>query len=461
MKKYHRLCAAIRESKLLEKEALETLVSDFETANPSLEESTAAEKFAEFLIQKEAITLWQARLLLRGKFRGFFLCNYKILNLIGKGGMSTVYLVEHVTLRQKRALKILPNELNENSSRYERFIREARASASLEHPNIVRAFDIDKKGDTHFIVLEFVDGKDLDHIAKTQGPLDFDRICDFMIQVCDGLHFAHESGMIHRDIKPANLILDKKGVVKVLDMGLALQSTDVDESEKAALTIMHDDHLGTADYLAPEQAINSHGVDARADIYSLGGTFYFLLTGKPPFAEGTVVQRVAMHQTQMPKQIHDYRPDCPQELVDICWKMLQKKPEDRYASVEQVKNAISKWRTTVGQSATSGLKELQLNGHENQGAFGTPTDGNLADQGPVQLVELTSESSHDLLLDGSSSNVDIASPLISQTLLDTHAYASQSSDTSPSMLQMTAFPPAEKSKPNQKSKKSKTIEYIL
>lgn len=343
MKKYHLLCAAIRESQLLEKQAIETFVSDFETANPSLEESTAAEKFAEFLIRKKAITLWQARLLVRGKYRGFFLGNYKILSLIGKGGMSTVYLVEHVTLRKKRALKILPNELNENSSQYERFIREARASASLEHPNIVRAFDIDKKGDTHFIVLEFVDGKDLDYIAKTQGPLGFNRICDFMVQACEGLQFAHESGMIHRDIKPANLILDKKGVVKVLDMGLALQASDEDESEKAALTITYDDHLGTADYLAPEQAINSHGVDARADIYSLGGTFYFLLTGQPPFPDGSVVQRVAMHQTQMPRPIKELRPDCPDGLVDICWRMLQKKPAARYASAKEVKEAILNW----------------------------------------------------------------------------------------------------------------------
>lgn len=405
MEKYHLFCAAARESKLLDKERLQTLISMFEKEAETLDENSG-EGFAKFLIEKDEITVWQAKLLLRGKFRGFFLGNYKVLNLIGKGGMGTVYLVEHVALKKKRAIKVFSAGLNDQSSRYERFIREAQASASLEHPNIVRAFDLDKKDETHFIVLEYVDGKDLDVITKKNGPLEIQVIANYLMQVCEGLGYAHVSGMIHRDIKPANLIVDKKGVVKVLDMGLALTAIDIDESAKASLTIAHDDHLGTADYLAPEQAINSHGVDARADIYSLGGTLYFLLTGKPPFPDGSVVQRVALHQTKMPRPIQELRPDCPQPLIDICWKMLQKKPSDRFASAKEVKDAIGSWLSNGSLEITDVV----------------PLDVNLAMLEQTDLLDdLAPESSSELQTAGSlalGTVLDNSMPVAGASILD-------------------------------------------
>ncbi len=161
-----------------------------------------------------------------------------------------------------------------------RFQQEAKAIASLNHPNIVRAFDIDNENDTHYIVMEYVDGLDIQTLVKKNGPLSYDLVAEYTSQAAAGLQHAHDKGLIHRDIKPANLLVNREGVVKVLDLGLALFADD----EQSSLTMEHNDKvLGTADYLAPEQAINSHKIDFRADIYSLGCTMYYMLTGRPPF----------------------------------------------------------------------------------------------------------------------------------------------------------------------------------
>jgi len=166
-----------------------------------------------------------------------------------------------------------------------------------------------------------------------------------MIQAAEGLEHAHEIKLIHRDIKPANLLVDERGVVKLLDLGLALFTN----SEMASLTLAHNENvLGTADYLSPEQALNSHLVDHRADIYSLGCTLYFLLTGHPPFPEGTLAQRISKHQNQMPEDLRKDRPDCPRDLADICMKMMQKKPQNRYQTAIEVAEALSGWLVKHG-----------------------------------------------------------------------------------------------------------------
>src|SRR5262249_44283524 len=162
---------------------------------------------------------------------------------------------------------------------------EARAVAALDHPNIVRAYDIDQDENLHFLVMEYVDGANLQDLVKKSGPLDPVRAAHYIYASAIGLHHAHGMGLIHRDIKPGNILVDRSGVVKILDMGLARFFHD----EEDMLTKKYDENiLGTADYLAPEQAVDSHSVDIRADIYSLGATFYFLLSGQPPFPEGSV-----------------------------------------------------------------------------------------------------------------------------------------------------------------------------
>ena len=196
---------------------------------------------------------------------------------------------------------------------------------------------MDNDGSIHYLVMEYVEGRDLQHIVKEDGPLDYAAAAEYIRQAAEGLAHAHQAGLIHRDVKPANLLVDQKNVVKVLDLGLA-RFTDED---KASLTVAYDENvLGTADYLAPEQALDSHGVDARADIYGLGCSLYFLLTGHPPFPGGTLPQRLMMHQKQPPPSIYLDRPDAPPDLVDICLKMMAKKPDQRYQSAAEVAKVL-------------------------------------------------------------------------------------------------------------------------
>ncbi len=188
--------------------------------------------------------------------------------------------------------------------------------------------------------MEYVDGDDLQTIVKKKGPLPFDKVAEYIAQAAHGLQHAHDVGLIHRDVKPANILINSKGKVKLLDLGLALFADEA----KASLTMdFNDKVLGTADYLAPEQALNSHNVDQRADLYGLGCTMYFLLTGHAPFPEGSIAQRIAKHQKEMPKEIRKIRPECPGELEGICWKMIQKDPKFRYASAQQAAEVLENW----------------------------------------------------------------------------------------------------------------------
>lgn len=300
---------------------------------------------AEQLISRGLITRWQAERLLEGRYKGFFLKQYKLLSQLGRGGMSAVYLAEHVLMHRRVAIKILPKDRVADSSYLARFHREAQAAAALDHRNIVRAYDVDQDNGQHFMVMEYVEGRDLQQIVKQEGPLDYPTAAEFIRQAAEGLAHAHQANLIHRDVKPANLLVDRRNVVKLLDLGLA-RFTDED---RASLTVAYDENvLGTADYLAPEQAIDSHGVDARADIYSLGCTLYFLLTGHPPFPEGTLPQRLMAHQKQQPPSIYNDRPDAPADLVEICMKMMAKRPERRYQSAREAAQALAQWLTSRG-----------------------------------------------------------------------------------------------------------------
>src|SRR5262249_27270936 len=227
--------------------------------------------------------------------------------------MGSVYLCEHKFMRRRVAVKVLPSAKAEESSALERFYREARAVAALDHPNIVRAYDIDQDDKLHFLVMEYIDGASLQEIVKRHGPLEVPRAAHYMRQSAEGLEHAHQTAnLIHRDIKPGNILVDRTGLVKVLDMGLARFFND----DESCITAKYDENvLGTADYLAPEQALDSHDVDIRADIYSLGATFYFCLTGHTPFEGGTVAQKLIWHQTRQPKPIRALRPEVPEELA--------------------------------------------------------------------------------------------------------------------------------------------------
>ncbi len=328
----------VKRSQLVEKDQLSKFLDKYRKEHDG-KLPERQEALAEAMVDADLITDWQSEKLLAGKHKGFILGKYKLLRHLGKGGMSQVYLAEHIMMRVRRAIKVLPPNRVEDSTYLERFRIEARAAAKLDDPNIVRAYDIDQDGRTHYLVMEYVEGKDLHVLVKEKGPLKFEVAADYIAQVARGLSHAHAMGLVHRDIKPANCLVDNNQVVKLLDMGLARL---IDDEE--SLTLDNNENvLGTADYLAPEQAINSHKADKRADIYSLGCTLYFLLTGHPPFPEGSISERLLKHQTDSPPSILKDRPDAPPMLLNICERMMLKNPDERYQSAMDVADRLSEW----------------------------------------------------------------------------------------------------------------------
>ncbi|MBX7074860.1 MAG: protein kinase [Pirellulales bacterium] len=306
---------------------------------------------ADYLIEANLVTRWQAQKLLEGRHSGFFLSKYKLLDHIGTGGMSTVYLAEHLMMHRRVAIKVLPMGRVNDPAYVTRFQNEARAAGALSHPNIVHTYDIDNEGKIHYIVMEYVPGKNLQEVVKAEGPLGYRRSADYIAQAADGLAYAHEAKLVHRDVKPANLLVDERGVVKVLDLGLAYFNIE----GQTSLTLASEDNvLGTADYLAPEQAVNSHNVDGRADIYGLGCTLYFLLTSRPPFDEGTIAQRLLAHQSQTPPTIYKTRPGAPPELVAICERMMAKDPARRFQSMPDVADALRRFMNDSQDAGSSG-----------------------------------------------------------------------------------------------------------
>ncbi len=300
------------------------------------------------LVRNGVLTRFQAKQLLTGRYRGFKLGPHVLREQIGQGGMGAVFLAEHETLRRNVAIKILTKTPGEQKVAVERFFREARAVAALDHPNIVRIFDVVTEKDFRYLVMEYADGESLDKVVEKGGPLPLSRTVDYIIQAAAGLQHAHEKGFIHRDIKPANLLVTKDGVVKILDMGLARSTTTTEDKLTEAFD--KDAILGTADYIAPEQALNSQDIDIRADIYSLGVTFYTLVAGAPPFG-GTTTQKLLQHQMKTPPPLAQVDPTIRPEVSAVVAKMMAKDPAKRYQTPNDVIAALEPWLGTPAEGA--------------------------------------------------------------------------------------------------------------
>ena len=375
-----------------------------------------AAQLAELLVAENQVTKWQAEKLFQGKHRGYFLGKYKLLSLLGKGGMSSVYLAEHRVMRRQCALKVLPAKRVDDSSYLERFHREAQAAASLDHPNIVRAYDVDhqEEGDRqiHFLVMEYVEGSSLQDLVPEKGLASFLDAAEYARQAALGLQHAHENGMVHRDIKPGNLLVDLNGVVKILDLGLA-RFFKIDEG-KLALTLRHDEKvLGTADYLSPEQALDSHTVDSRADLYSLGCTFYFMITGRPPFTEGSLAQRLLAHQVKTPAAIESIRTDVPPALAAIIRKMMEKKPADRYSTAAEVEKTLHDW---IDQNADNRWRNAHFKDFGRRASDSDTKMEALPVAKPVEAPAKVAEARISSTANGVSSDVLIESPVSLQNL---------------------------------------------
>jgi len=258
---------------------------------------------------------------------------YLPVRLLGHGGMGTVWLAEHRVMRRQVAVKAIRPEFMAKAGAVERFRREAQAAARLNHPNIVAAFDAEQAGDTHLLAMEYIEGINLADELHQRGPLPVAEACDVVRQAAVGLQHAFSCGLIHRDLKPHNLMRTADGTVKILDFGLAVLA---DAGEQEGGLTGQNVVLGTPDYIAPEQAEDSHAVDVRSDIYSLGCTLYHLLTGRVPFPGDSVLRKLDAHRKLEPEPLRTLRPEVPAELAAVVARMMAKSPADRYQTPAEV-----------------------------------------------------------------------------------------------------------------------------
>jgi len=329
-------------------------VHSFLSGLPPDKRPTTAEHLAREMVTLGKLTKYQAQAIYQRKTAYLVLGNYVLLERIGRGGMGQVFKAKHKKMDRIVALKVLSPTAMKSPGAVKRFLREAKAAAKLAHANIVTAHDADEDKGMHYLVTEYVDGENLSAIVRQHGALSLGRAVDYIVQAARGLEYAHSNGVIHRDIKPSNLLLDKQGTVKILDMGIARVDEFVGKLAFGSAEEMTNSGIivGTPDYMSPEQSNDIRVADARSDIYSLGCTLYFLLTGQPAYPGETVLQKIMAHREQPVPFLRDLRGDVPESLDKVFQKMMAKRPQDRYRSMTEVIGEIQK--CIVNRQQTTG-----------------------------------------------------------------------------------------------------------
>jgi serine/threonine-protein kinase len=342
------LVKALRESRSLRPAQLEevsrTLQAQFR--NPRL--------LARELLDRGWLTAYQLNQIFLGRGGDLTMGPYVLLHRIGEGGMGQVFKAWHRHLDRVVALKVIRKDKLDNPETVRRFQREIELASRLSHPNIVASYDAGEFGGLRYIALEYVEGTDLAKFVKEGGPLPVACACDFVRQVALGLQHAHERGLVHRDIKPSNLLLCgttnahegppvglSAGTVKILDMGLARLQSPTNPNEDLT---QEQATLGTPDFISPEQARDARSADIRSDIYSLGCTFYYLLTGKVPFPDALPMEKLLKHWIEEPVPIEERRPEVAPDVADLLRKLMAKRPDDRYQAPIEVVAALGNVR---------------------------------------------------------------------------------------------------------------------
>jgi serine/threonine-protein kinase len=322
-------------------------------------EAADGRHLAREMIQRDLLTPYQANQLLTGKGRSLVLGPYRIIERLGEGGMGQVFKARHQAMRRLVAIKIVRPERVRDPESVGRFFREVRAIARLSHPNIIRAYDAEQDGPTYYYVMQYAQGMDLSRLVKKDGPLRFEQACDYMRQTALGLQHLFEHGLIHRDIKPSNLLItaemdagsnpdlasfsmEAPGTLKILDLGLT-RLAEVPEGGMPGEEQLTQEGvvMGTADFMAPEQARNNRLVDIRSDIYSLGCTFYYILTAQPPFRGNTAVEKMLSHQLDEPTPLEELRPEIPPKLASVVRKMMAREPAQRFQTPAEAAAALT------------------------------------------------------------------------------------------------------------------------
>jgi len=298
--------------------------------------SSDSVSLADSLVASHRLTPFQARALLRGRWRGLVLGEYAVLEPLGKGGMGRVFKAEHRATGRIVCVKVMSKADTNDSQYLDRFRREAKLIGALKHPHIVESFGFGEADGIPYLVLEFVQGSDLSQYIKEHGPLSVRSATDVVLQTARGMDYAHRRGVVHRDVKPGNLLADASGHVKVLDLGLARLNVVGQTDETDFMTMTQTGQvMGTVDFVAPEQAMDARDADARSDIYGLGCTLHYLLTGRPPYSgeNDTLVARLVAHRECDIPSLRAARKDVPQALDAVFLRMLAKDPSDRYQSM--------------------------------------------------------------------------------------------------------------------------------
>ena len=326
--------AAIRDTQILTPSQFDELNTWVQSQRPD------PNTLAREVNRRGWLTAFQIREIYKGRGVDLRLGPYILLDLLGEGGMGRVYKAYHTRLGRVVALKVIRKEKLSKSNALQRFQQEIRAAAHLSHPNVVLALDADEADGTPFYAMEFVEGADLSKLVQQHGPIPYPIACEYIRQAALGLQHAFERGLVHRDVKPSNLLVTPRGQVKVLDLGLAMLK-EVPGGENSGRVTQDGLVIGTPDFLAPEQAQNPTGVDIRADVYGLGATLYYLITGKVPFDGESPTDKLLKHITEPPPSLRAARPEVPPGLDMLVQAMMAKRPDDRPATPAHIAYALA------------------------------------------------------------------------------------------------------------------------